>query len=71
MKSGSVIVDLAAVNGGNCELTKAGEVAEISGVKIVGHENFPSRVAVDAGKLFAKNIYNFLELLVDKESKKT
>lgn len=69
MKSGSVIVDLAAVNGGNCELTKAGEVAEISGVKIVGHENFPSRVAVDASKLFAKNIYNFLELLVDKESK--
>lgn len=69
MKQGGIIVDLAAVNGGNCELTKIGEVAEINGVKIIGYENFPSRVASDASKLFAKNIYNFLELLIDKESK--
>lgn len=69
MKSGSIIVDLAAVNGGNCELTKVGEVVEIGGVKIIGYENFPSRVAQDASKLFAKNIYNFLELSIDKESK--
>lgn len=69
MKSGSVIVDLAAVNGGNCELTQKGKVKEINGVKIIGHENFPSRVASDASKLFAKNLYNLIELLVDKESK--
>jgi NAD(P) transhydrogenase subunit alpha len=69
MKSGSIIVDLAAVNGGNCELTEAGKVAEVEGVKIIGHENFASRVANDASKLFAKNIYNFIELLIDKEKK--
>jgi NAD(P) transhydrogenase subunit alpha len=70
MKPGSIIVDLAAVNGGNCELTQGGKVAEINGVKIIGYNNFPSRVAVDASKLFAKNIFNLLELLVDKENKK-
>ncbi len=69
MKAGSIIIDLAAVNGGNCALTESGKIKEINGVKIVGYENFPSRVASDASKLFAKNIYNFMELLVDKESK--
>ena len=69
MKPGSVIVDLAAVNGGNCELTKSGKIVEINGVKIIGYENFPALVASDASKLFAKNIFNFLELLIDKESK--
>jgi NAD(P) transhydrogenase subunit alpha len=70
MKPGSIIVDLAAVNGGNCELTKAGEVIEINGVKIIGYNNFPSRVASDASKLFAKNIFNLIELFLDKENKK-
>jgi NAD(P) transhydrogenase subunit alpha len=71
MKSGSIIIDLAAVNGGNCALTKKGEIVETAnGVKIVGYENFPSLVAADASKLFAKNIYNLLELMVDKESQK-
>lgn len=69
MKSGAIIVDLAAVNGGNCALTQSGKIIEINGVKIIGHENFPSRVASDASKLFAKNIFNFLELLIDKETK--
>lgn len=69
MKAGSIVVDLAAVNGGNCALTQVGKIAEISGVKIIGYENFPSRVSSDASKLFAKNIYNFVELLVDKENK--
>ncbi len=68
MKSGSVIVDLAAVNGGNCALTEMGKIVEIDGVKIIGYENFPSLIASDASKLFAKNIYNFIELLVDKNS---
>ncbi len=69
MKRGSIIVDLAAVNGGNCALTQNGKVIEINGVKIIGHENFPSRVASDASKLFSKNIFNFFELLIDKEQK--
>jgi NAD(P) transhydrogenase subunit alpha len=69
MKSGAIIIDLAAVNGGNCALTQSGKIIEINGVKIIGHENFPSRVASDASKLFAKNIFNFLELLIDKETK--
>lgn len=69
MKPGSIIIDLAAVNGGNCALTQKGKIVEVNGVKIIGHENFASRVAADASKLFAKNIFNFLELLVDKEKK--
>lgn len=69
MKPGSVIVDIAAVNGGNCALTKAGEIIESNnGVKIIGHENFPSLVASDASKLFAKNIFNLIDLIVDKET---
>lgn len=70
MKPGSVIVDLAAVNGGNCELTKKGEIVDVNGVKIIGHENFPSLVSVDSSKLYAKNVYNFIELLKDKEDAK-
>lgn len=69
MKSGSIIVDLAAVSGGNCALTEVGKIIKVGGVKIIGHENFPSRVAVDASKVFAKNIFNFIDLLVDKEKK--
>jgi NAD(P) transhydrogenase subunit alpha len=66
MKPGSIIVDLAAVNGGNCAATEVGKVIEVNGVKIIGYENFPSRVAADASKLFAKNIFNFVELLANK-----
>lgn len=69
MKPGSVIVDLAAVNGGNCELTQLGKVIEVDGVKIIGYENFPSKVAADASKLFAKNVFNFIELFIDKDKK--
>jgi NAD(P) transhydrogenase subunit alpha len=69
MKPGAIIVDLAAVNGGNCALTESGKIKKIGEVTIIGHENFPARVALDASKLFAKNIFNFLELLINKESK--
>lgn len=69
MKSGSIISDLAAVNGGNCELTKLNEINDVNGVKIIGHENYPSLVSVDASKLYSKNVYNFVELLVNKEKK--
>ncbi|TMK03578.1 MAG: Re/Si-specific NAD(P)(+) transhydrogenase subunit alpha [Alphaproteobacteria bacterium] len=69
MRSGAVIVDLAVERGGNCELARAGEVVESSGVKIVGHHNVPSRIAASASSLYAKNVFAFLEILVDKTAK--
>ncbi|MCW5731748.1 MAG: Re/Si-specific NAD(P)(+) transhydrogenase subunit alpha [Alphaproteobacteria bacterium] len=70
MKPGSVIVDLAVEQGGNCPLSRPGEIVEAHGVRIVGHTNVPSRTAVDASALYAKNLLNFITPLVDKESKK-
>jgi H+-translocating NAD(P) transhydrogenase subunit alpha len=68
MKPGSVIVDLAVEQGGNCEGSRLGEVAvSANGVRIVGHANVPSRIAVDASQLYAKNLLNFLAVLVDKD----
>src|SRR3954468_10528089 len=69
MKPGSVIVDLAVERGGNCELAKPGEVADVNGVKIVGHLNMAGRIAASASSLYAKNLYNFLETLIDKKEK--
>jgi NAD(P) transhydrogenase subunit alpha len=69
MRPGSVIVDLAVERGGNCELAKPGEVVEAGGVKIVGHLNVAGRIAASASSLYAKNLYAFLEILVDKASK--
>jgi NAD(P) transhydrogenase subunit alpha len=69
MKAGSVIVDLAVERGGNVEGAKAGEVAEVDGVKIVGHTNVAGRLAASASSMYAKNLYNFLEILIDKKTK--
>ncbi len=69
MKPGSVIVDLAVEQGGNCPLSRPGEVVDHNGVKIVGHLNVPSRIAVDASALYARNLLAFLTPLVDKETK--
>ena len=69
MRPGSVIVDLAVERGGNCELAKPGEVAQVDGVKIVGHLNVPGRLAATASSLYAKNLYALLEILVDKTAK--
>lgn len=69
MKPGSVIVDLAVEQGGNCELSVPGEVVDVNGVMIVGHFNVPSRLAADASALYAKNLFNFLSPLIDAESK--
>lgn len=69
MKQGSVIVDLAVEAGGNCEGAKSGEIVEVGGVKIVGHANMPSRIAVDASALYARNLLNFLTPMIDKETK--
>ena len=64
MKGGSVIVDLAAEGGGNCELTRAGETVLHNRVKVFGPLNVPSTVATHASELYAKNLLNFLELLI-------
>ena len=69
MKPGSVIVDLAVEAGGNCPLSELGKVVTRHGVKIVGHANVPGRLAEDASKLYAKNLFNFLSPHVDAESK--
>ena len=69
MKPGSVIVDLAVERGGNCEAAAPGQVVEHNGVKIVGHLNVPGRLAATASSLYAKNLYAFVETLVDKETK--
>lgn len=66
MKPGSVVVDLAVEQGGNCEMSEAGKVVEYKGVRIVGYRNMPSRIAVDSSSLYAKNIYSFVELLSAK-----
>ena len=62
MRPGSVIVDLAVERGGNVEGAQAGKVANVDGVKIVGHLNVPGRIAASASSLYAKNLYNFLEI---------
>lgn len=69
MKPGSVIVDLAVEQGGNCPLSEPGKVVVKHGVKIIGHLDVPSRIADDASLLYAKNLLNFVTPLVDKESK--
>lgn len=70
MKQGSVIVDLAVETGGNCALSKAGEIVEKNGVKIIGHINVPSRLPADASLLYAKNLLNLVTLIIDTDSKK-
>src|SRR5882724_5563820 len=69
MKAGSVLIDLAVERGGNVELAKPDEVADVNGVKIVGHLNMAGRLAASASGLYAKNLLNFLDILVDKKAK--
>ena len=66
MKPGSVVVDLAVEQGGNCALSEAGKVVDVFGVKIVGYRNVPSRIAVDASALYARNLMNFVTLISAK-----
>jgi NAD(P) transhydrogenase subunit alpha len=68
MKAGSVIVDLAAEAGGNTPLTKPGEVVTVHGVTIMGYTNLPGRLAVDASSLYARNLFNFVSLIVDQKT---
>lgn len=68
MKKGSVIVDLAVETGGNCAVSKPGEVVQKHGVTIIGHLNVPSRLAADTSALYARNLVNLLGLIIDKDS---
>ena len=69
MRPGSVIIDLAVAQGGNCPLSKPDELVEVGGVKIMGFTNLPARLAADSSSLYAKNLLALLPLLTDKESK--
>ena len=68
MRRGSVVIDLAVEAGGNCALSRQGEIVTVHGVTIVGHHNWPSRLPVDASALYAKNLFNFLSPHIDKET---
>jgi H+-translocating NAD(P) transhydrogenase subunit alpha len=68
MKPGSVIVDLAAEQGGNCPLTRPNQVIEAHGVTLMGYTNLPGRLAVDASSLYARNLFNFVSLFIDKKT---
>jgi len=70
MRPGSVIVDLAVERGGNVEGARAGEVAQAGPAKIVGYLNVPGRLAASASALYAKNLLNFVETMIDKKEKK-
>ena len=67
MKPGSVIVDLAAETGGNCELTQPGENVDVAGVMVAGPLNLASMGALHASEMYARNVFNFLALMLDKE----
>jgi NAD(P) transhydrogenase subunit alpha len=67
MNPGSVIIDLAASTGGNCEVTKNDETIVHSGVKVIGNSQFPTDMPTDASRMFGKNMINFLKLIITKE----
>jgi NAD(P) transhydrogenase alpha subunit len=68
MKPGSVIVDLASEAGGNCELTKPGEINDVNGVKVIGYTDFPSRLSGQSSALYANNISKFLQQILVKDN---
>ena len=70
MQTGSVIYDLAAVQGGNTAFTEEDKIVEKDGVKILGESNILNKLPVSASNLYAKNVFNFVENLYDKEQKK-
>lgn len=68
MSAGSVVIDLAASTGGNCELTKNNEIIDHRQVKIVGKTDYPSQMPMDSSRMFGKNVFNFLTLFIDDEN---
>lgn len=73
MKPGSIVIDIAAGRGdngsGNCPLTQADKIVQVNGVKIIGYTNIASMVAADASALYARNLIDFMKLIVDKDAK--
>ena len=67
MKPGSVIIDLAASSGGNCEVTQNDKTIEINQVKVIGESNYPSTMPSDASKMYGTNLINLLTLLINSE----
>ena len=70
MQSGSVIYDLAAIQGGNTAFTEVDKIIEINGIKIMGESNILNKLPISASNLYAKNVFNFIDNLIDKETKK-
>lgn len=71
MMPGSVIIDLAASTGGNCEVTQNGKTINHGNVTIVGQSDYPATMSIDASTMFGNNVVNFLKLLIDNEGKLT
>ena len=69
MKPGSVVFDMAVERGGNCELSRPGEVVDEGGVRVVGYRNVPGRLAATASSLYARNLLAFLETMIDRSAK--
>ena len=70
MQSGSVVYDLAAIQGGNTAFTEVDKIIEKNGIKIMGESNILNKLPVSASNLYAKNVFNFVDNLIDKENKK-
>ena len=70
MQAGSVIYDLAAIQGGNSEFTELDKIVERNGVKIMGESNILNKLPISSSSLYAKNMFNFIDNLFDKENKK-
>ena len=70
MQAGSVIYDLAAIQGGNTAFTEVDKIIEKNGVKIMGESNILNKLPVSASNLYAKNVFNFIDNLFDKDNKK-
>ena len=70
MQQGSVIYDLAAVQGGNVAFTEVDKIIEKSGIKIIGERNILNKLPTSSSSLYAKNVFNFVSNLYDKENKK-
>ena len=70
MQAGSVIYDLAAIQGGNTAFTEVDKIIEKNGIQIMGESNILNKLPVSASNLYAKNVFNFVDNLIDKETKK-
>ena len=70
MQPGSVIYDLAAIQGGNTAFSEVDKIVEKNGIKIIGETNILNKLPISASSLYAKNVFNFISNLYDKENKK-